>query len=63
MRTWAKQLAAVDAKRSLYQDMAAENLIDFDELRTKLAALEIDRKTAVRELEAVRDKKRKDFPL
>jgi hypothetical protein len=63
MRAWAKQLAAVDAKRSRYQDIAAENLIDFDELRTKLAALEIDRKTAVRELEAVRDKKRKDFPL
>ncbi len=54
MRLWAKRLAAVDAKRSRYQDMAAEGLIDFDELRAKLDTLEADRKTAARELEAVR---------
>ncbi len=54
MRLWAKQLADVDAKRSRYQDMAAEGLIDFDELRAKLDALETARKTAARELEAVR---------
>ena len=34
----------------------AEGLIDFDELRSKLSALEADRKTAAHELEAVRDK-------
>jgi hypothetical protein len=56
MRLWAKRLADVDDKRSRYQDMAAEGLIDFDELRAKLDALETDRKTAARELEAVRDK-------
>jgi hypothetical protein len=56
MRVWAKRLADADAKRSRYQDMAAEGLIDFDELRAKLDALETDRKTAARELEAVRDK-------
>ena len=56
MRVWAKRLADVDAKRSRYQDMAAEGLTDFDELRAKLDALETDRKTAARELEAVRDK-------
>lgn len=56
MRVWAKRLADVDAKRSRYQDMAAEGLIDFDELRAKLDALETERKTAARELEAVRDK-------
>ena len=54
MRLWAKRLADVDAKRSRYQDMAAEGLIDFDELRAKLDALETDRKTAARELEAAR---------
>ena len=39
--------------------MAAEGLIDFDELRAKLATLEETRKTARRELEALesRDKK------
>jgi hypothetical protein len=56
MRVWAKRLAEVDAKRSRYQEMAAEGLIDFDELRTKLGALEAERKTAARELEAVRGK-------
>jgi hypothetical protein len=40
----------------LLQDMAAKGLIDFDEVRAKLDALETDRKTAARELEAVRDK-------
>jgi hypothetical protein len=54
MRVWAKRLAEVDAKRSRYQEMAAEGLIDFDELRAKLGALEAERKTAARELEAVR---------
>ena len=56
MRVWAKRLANVDDKRARYQDMAAEGLIDFDELRAKLDALESDRKTAARELEAIRDK-------
>ena len=55
MRLRAKRLADVDAKHSRYQDMAAEGLIDFDELRAKLDALETDRKTAARELEAIRD--------
>ncbi len=56
MRVWAKRLVDVDDKRSRYQDMAVEGLIDFDELRAKLDALETDRNTAARELEAVRDK-------
>ncbi len=53
MRLWSKQLADVDARRSRYQDMAAEGLIDFGELRSKLDTLEADRKTATRELEAL----------
>jgi hypothetical protein len=36
--------------------MAAEGLIDFDELRSKLDGLEADRKTAAREFEDVRSK-------
>ena len=39
MRVWAKRLADVDAKRSRYQDITAEGLIDFDELKAKLDAL------------------------
>ena len=53
MRLWTKQLANVDAKRSRYQDMAAEGLIDFDELRSKLGALGADRRTAAHELEVL----------
>ncbi len=41
-------------KRACYHEMAAERLIDFDELRTRLATLEDTRKTADRELCALR---------
>jgi hypothetical protein len=53
-RMWLDKLAEVDCKRSSFQDMAAEGLITFDELRAKLAALEEIRETAKRELEALR---------
>src|SRR5215204_415244 len=58
-RIWLSKLTEADRKRSRYQEMAAEGLIDFDELRAKLATLEETRKTARRELEALesRDKK------
>ena len=56
VRVWARRLAEVDAKRSRYQEMAAESLIDFDELRAKLDGLEADRKIAAHELEAVQGK-------
>lgn len=36
-RTWLKKIAEVDRTRGRFQDMAAEGLISFDELRTKLA--------------------------
>ena len=52
-KAWADKLAEGDHKRALYQDIAAESLINFDELRTKLAALEETRKTARQELAAV----------
>jgi site-specific DNA recombinase len=47
---WLDRLAEVERKRASFQDMAAEGLITFDELRTKLAALEATRQTARREL-------------
>jgi len=50
---WLDRLADVERKRAKYQDMAAEGLITFDELRTKLATLEETRQTARRELAAL----------
>jgi hypothetical protein len=52
-RVWLERLAEAERKRSGFQDMAAEGLITFDELRTKLAALEETRTTAQRELESL----------
>jgi site-specific DNA recombinase len=54
-KLWAEKLADVGSKRARYQEMAAEDLISFDELRAKLAELDEARKTAERELAALRD--------
>jgi hypothetical protein len=43
----------VGRKRTRYQEMAAERLIDFEEVRARLDALEGTRKTAERELRAL----------
>jgi len=48
---WLGRIAALDSKRSRYQDMAAEGHITFEELGAKLRELEADRATAERELE------------
>ena len=53
IEAWLHKLGEVDRKRSGFQDMAAEGLITFDELREKLADLEDIRKTARRELKAL----------
>ena len=53
---WAEKLTAADRKRSRYQEMAAEGLITFDELREKLVVLEETRKSAEHELEALQGK-------
>ena len=50
-RTWEQTLEQVERKRSRLQDMAAEGLITFAELGTKLEALEEGRREAVRRLE------------
>jgi hypothetical protein len=56
-KAWAEKLAEADRKRSRYQDMAAEGLITFEELGEKLLVLEDARKTAERELEALKSKR------
>ncbi len=56
-RAWLKKIAEVDRTRGRYQDMAAEGLITFDELRIKLAALEDTREAARRELDALADRR------
>jgi site-specific DNA recombinase len=43
---WLDKIAALDSKRSRYQDMAAEGHITFDELGAKLQELEGQRTTA-----------------
>ena len=56
-KTWLEKLAEVDRKRSGYIDLAAEGIMDRDELRAKLAALEETRATAQRELEALQGRR------
>jgi chromosome segregation ATPase len=50
---WLEELSEAGRKRARYQDMAAEGLIDFEELRARLATLEDKRKTAEQELRAL----------
>lgn len=57
-KLWADQLAEVDRKRARYQEMAADDLITLDELRSKLAELEATRTTAARELDTLRDRQK-----
>jgi site-specific DNA recombinase len=54
-KVWANKLAAAVDKRARLQDMAAEGLITFDELGTKLMALEEERELARRKLQALED--------
>ena len=51
---WLEEISEAGRKRARYQEMAAEGLIDFDELRAQPALLEDTRKTAERELRALR---------
>jgi site-specific DNA recombinase len=52
-RMWLERLAALDRKRSGYLDLAAEGIMDRDELRAKLVELQEDRETAEREITAI----------
>ncbi len=49
--TLGKRLREIKSRRSRYQEMAAAELIDFDELREWLAGLEDERKGTERALE------------
>jgi septal ring factor EnvC (AmiA/AmiB activator) len=46
MERWLEEISEAGRKRACYQERAAEGLIDFEELRTQLAALEDTRNTA-----------------
>ena len=48
------EISEAGRKRARCQEMAAERLINFEELKTRLAALEDTRETAERELRALR---------
>jgi len=52
-KAWFERLAALDRKRGGYLDLAAEGLMDRDELRAKLAELQEDRETAEREIATI----------
>ncbi len=54
-KAWLEKLTEADRKRSAYQDQQAEGLLTLEELRAKLVALEETRKTAQRQLEALRN--------
>jgi hypothetical protein len=56
-KMWLDKLSEINHKRSGFQDMAAEGLITFDELRSKLAALEETRATAEGELATLKGRK------
>ncbi len=56
MQIWAKRLAELDRKQDYLLDLATDTVMPVDKLRDKLDALETDRKTVARELEAVRSK-------
>ena len=56
-KVWLEQLADAERKRSSFQDMAAEGLINFDELHTKLATLQETCEIARRELATLEDRR------
>lgn len=50
---WLEEISEAGRKRARYQEMAAEGLIEFEELRIRLSALEDTREAAERELRAL----------
>jgi chromosome segregation ATPase len=53
-KAWLQKLSEVDRKRARYQEMAAEELISFEELRERLSQLDETRRIAEKELDALR---------
>ena len=56
-KAWLEKLNEVDRQRERAQDMAIQGLLDYEELRAKLAALSETRATAEKELEALRGRR------
>ncbi len=54
-KTWLDRLAEVDRQRARAQEMAIQGLLEYDELRAKLASLKATRETAERELAILKD--------
>jgi site-specific DNA recombinase len=54
VQSWLRQLEQIEAKRSRFQDMAAEGLLSFEELRAKLYSLDKSRTVAEEQLERLR---------
>ena len=57
LELWHERLREAERMRSGYQDLAARGLLTYEELGSKLAALEETRETAHRELEALRGRR------
>ncbi len=53
VKKWLERISALDNKRKRYQEMAAENLIDFAELKEHLQELEEEKSTAQREIDSL----------
>jgi site-specific DNA recombinase len=56
-KVWYEKLREAERMRSGYQDLAARGLLTYEELGEKLAALEVTRATAQRELEALKGRR------
>jgi site-specific DNA recombinase len=54
IRVWRERIAAGQEKRRRYQEMAAEGLIDFDELRERISELDEEKRLAEEEINALR---------
>ena len=54
VRTWLEKLSEVNRQRSSYIDLAADGIMSRGELDEKLTRLEETRKTAEKEIEALR---------
>ena len=56
IEAWLKGMSEADAKRRRYQEMAAEGLIEFGELRERLQELDEENEIADREIRNLREK-------
>jgi site-specific DNA recombinase len=56
---WQTRIFEVNEKRKRYQEMAAEGLIDFEELREKLFELNEQRQLAEQEIKALQEKEQR----